>query len=241
MLVGLLDNSLLLMAAIQVADREDILQNLIIVGAGQFGRELYSWVLDCIKAGAQWNVKGFIDDNPASLDGFRYDLPIISDIASYQPVQNDVFICSISNINAKIRCCSDLVAKGANFINVIHPTVVIGQNVTLGYGVILGPYAVFTCDLTIGNFVTISGHSGAGHDTTIGDWCHINGWCTINGCATLGEAVFLGTNAIILPSAKIGKYAYVGAGSLVLRRVKDYEKVFGTPAVRIGMTQKSDI
>lgn len=225
------------MVAIHVVDNEDTMQNLIIVGAGQFGRELYGWALDCIKAGANWQVKGFIDDDPNSLDGYSYDLQIISDIASYIPLKDDVFICSISSINAKIRCCNDLIAKGAKFINLIHPTVVIGQNVSLGQGVILGPYAVLTCDLTVGNFVTISGHSGAGHDTKIGDWCHINGWCTVNGCAILEDAVFLGTNAIILPSAKVGKFAYVGAGSLVLRRVQDYEKVFGMPAVRIGLTQ----
>jgi len=218
-------------------NRQSVMKkDLIIIGAGQFGRELYSWTLDGIKAGNDLNVKGFLDDNPDSLKNYKYNIGIISDVGSYIPHENDVFACSISNIKAKMRCCQNILAKGGAFINLFHPTAVVGQNVTMGQGVILGPYVILTCDLTIGNFVTISSHSGVAHDTAIGDWCCINGWCVINGCAVLEEAVFLGSNAVILPGSRVGKHAFVGAGSLVLRRVRDYEKVFGVPAVPIGTT-----
>jgi len=209
-------------------------KDLIIIGAGQFGRELYSWTLDAIRTGCDLNVKGFLDDNPDSLENYKYNTKVISGVDAYKPQKNDVFICSIANIKAKMRCCHKILAKGGQFINLIHPTAVIGQNVVMGQGVILGPYVLLTCDLTIGDFVTISSHSGVAHDSTIGDWCCINGWCVINGCSVLGEAVFLGSNAVILPGSRVGKHAFVGAGSLVLRRVRDYEKVFGVPAIPIG-------
>ena len=48
------------------------MKNVIIVGAGGFGREVYNYVEDCIKAGAQWQIKGLLDDNPHALDSYNY-------------------------------------------------------------------------------------------------------------------------------------------------------------------------
>jgi acetyltransferase-like isoleucine patch superfamily enzyme len=45
--------------------------------------------------------------------------------------------------------------------------------------------------------------------------------------------VFLGSHATILPDARVGAWAYVGAGSVVLRRVAPGAKVFGNPASQV--------
>jgi len=46
--------------------------------------------------------------------------------------------------------------------------------------------------------------------------------------------VFLGSHACIIPSIKVGSWAYVGAGSVVVRDVPPGVKVFGNPATIIG-------
>ncbi len=48
------------------------------------------------------------------------------------------------------------------------------------------------------------------------------------------EGATVGANATILCGISIGRYAMVGAGSLVLRDVPDFELVAGSPAAAIG-------
>jgi UDP-2-acetamido-3-amino-2,3-dideoxy-glucuronate N-acetyltransferase len=50
----------------------------------------------------------------------------------------------------------------------------------------------------------------------------------------IGEFASIGANATILPGAHIGKYAMIGAGSVVTRPVKDFELVRGNPATHAG-------
>jgi len=45
--------------------------------------------------------------------------------------------------------------------------------------------------------------------------------------------VFMGSHASVLPGAVVGDYARVGAGSVVLRKVRPYTTVMGVPAQEI--------
>ena len=208
-------------------------KNLIIINAGQFGREVFTWAEQAIQAGASWWIKGFLDDRPDILTPFNYEPPILGSVENYTPEPDDLFLCAIGEPKLKQHYCSILEAKGANFATLIHPTAVVGHDVQIGAGSILAPFTQLSCDIRLGKHVTFGTFSGAGHDTLIGDWSQINGHCGINGNAVLEEGVFLGGHVCILPKAKVGAWAYVGAGSVVLRRVAPHTKVFGNPATTL--------
>lgn len=209
-------------------------KNLIIINAGNFGRAVYTWVIQTIHRGEPWVIKGFLDDRPSILRDHRYDVPILGPVEEYIPQQNDVFLCAIGDPKDKKRFCSIIQNKGGYFATLIHPTAVIGLNVKIGAGSIIGPLTQLSCDIILGKCVSFGSHSSTGHDTKIGDYAQINGSCEINGNAVLEEGVFIGSHATILPKAHVGAWAYVGAGSVVLRRVAPRTKVFGNPAVSIG-------
>ncbi len=213
-------------------------QDLIIVSAGKFGREVLGWVNDAIAHGAEWRVKGFLDNRAGALDGLGYATKILGPVETYEPAANDVFLGAIGEPRDKRKYYTPLLARGARFANLIHPLARVGHNVQLGQGVILPPFSSVTCDARIGSFVSLGLFSGTAHDTTIGDWCQISGHCGINGNATLEEGVFLGSHVSILPHATVGAWAFVGAGSVVLRRVAPRTKVFGNPAFPIGLVEE---
>ena len=48
------------------------------------------------------------------------------------------------------------------------------------------------------------------------------------------EGASIGANATIICGVEIGKYSFVGAGSVVTKDVKDYELVFGNPSIHKG-------
>ena len=188
---------------------------IIILGAGPFGREVCNWAEDVIKAGAApWRIKGFLDDNPNALNGFLYDIMILGDIANYKPEVNDRFVCAISDPALKKRMCDVLLARGGVFTNVIHPTTLLGRNVKLGTGVVLGPNTTLTCDLSVGDYVTFATGSTAGHDTWIGNWSHVSGHCEIGGAAVLEDGVFLGGRVEVPPQTRIPAWARVVPGTV---------------------------
>jgi len=210
-----------------------ILKNLVIIGAGDSGREVYAWAKQSKEHNLSWRIKGFIDDNKNALDNFKYDVKIISGIKSYHPEAGDLFVCTLGNIKLKKKLTSIILKRGGKFTNIIHPTVVIGENVRLGTGIILCPYVVISSDTVLGDFVFVNLHTSIGHDVKIGDWCFVGTGCALNGRVSLGESVFMGGHVIVLPSGSIGEGSVVGAGSLVVGRVKPYVTVFGIPAKQL--------
>jgi len=210
--------------------------NLIIIGAGEFGREVHTWVLQAIAHGTPWVLRGFLDNRPDALRGYDCGVPILGSIAGYVPGPDDEFLCAIGEPRDKRTCYEIMTAKGARFATLVHPTALVGRNVMVGPGTLLCPYTQLSCDITLGKLVTFGTYSNTAHDTAFGDFAQISGSCEINGRAIVEEGAFLGSHATILPGVRVGAYAFVGAGSVVLKSVKAGVKVFGNPAVRIGLT-----
>ncbi|HMK86646.1 MAG TPA: acetyltransferase [Steroidobacteraceae bacterium] len=207
--------------------------SLIIISAGRFAREVFTWAEQAMRAGAPWKMKGFLDNRPRMLEHFSYDAPILASPESYEPTPDEEFLCAIGTPKDKEHYCSLFGRKGARFATLIHPTALIGHDVRIGEGSIVGPFTQLSCDIRLGRHVSFGTHSNTAHDTRIGDYSQVCGSCEINGCAVLDEGVFLGSHATILPHARVGAWGYVGAGSVVLRRVAPGAKVFGNPATAI--------
>jgi len=209
-------------------------QNLIIISAGKYGREISGWAVQAIAAGAHWQIKGFLDDRSDALDGFDYQPRIIGEVENYQIEGDDVFIGAVGDPRDKVKYYSPIIERGGRFINLIHPLANIGKNVQLGTGIVMAPFSSVTCDVRIGDHVSIGALSNVGHDAIVADWCQISSHVGINGNAVLGEGVFLGSHACIIPKVKVGDWAFVGAGSVVVMDIQPRLKVFGNPAMPIG-------
>ncbi|MCC5835941.1 MAG: acetyltransferase [Opitutales bacterium] len=209
------------------------MHNLILIGAGDFGREVLAWALDAQSAGADWRVKGFLDDNPRALDGYDLGFEVLGDVESYQPAEGDVFVCSIGQPLLRAKVWEQMKAKAARFTRVIHPSAIVGPRVELGEGVILCPQVVLTCDLSIGDNSSLNVAVAVGHNVRIGRHCQISSFADITGHAVVGDGVFFGSRVSILPNQRVGDYATVGAGSVVIRAVEPHSTVFGNPAKTI--------
>ncbi len=210
------------------------MKEIIIVGAGGFGRELLQWIKDINKVDCKWRIKGFIDDNRKALEGYECDYSVIGKISDWQPNENEVYACAIAEPKTKEKVITLLKNKGAVFESIIHPKASLGSFNKIGNGLIMYPGARLNVNIMIGDFVTLLS-TGIGHDVSIGDFSTISSHCGINGHVQIGKRVFIGGNAVIIPSKKIGDDVYVGAGSVVIRNVKAGTKVFGNPAKKVNI------
>lgn len=205
-------------------------KKLYIIGAGGFGREIYGWLKDEVNLLSEYELVGFLDDNSAVLDGYEIEHGVVGRILDFEPEGDGYFICGIGSVEWKKKLCQPMVAAGARFLTLVHPTSLIGRNVTLGEGVVVCPGVTLTCDLTVGDMTMINCHSSAGHDVSIGSWCTISAHCDLTGGTVLEDEVFLGSGASVIPNKKVGEGATVGAGSVVIRDVSPFARVFGNPA-----------
>ena len=205
------------------------MKNLVIIGAGSFGREVYNLALECSECGSVYIVKGFIDNvyDTVEYDGYP---PILSRIEDYIPMEDDVFVCAIGDVNWKKKYIQSILNKGGEFISLIHPLAHVSRNVVMGKGCIVCGQSFISCDVHIGNFTAIQPHVMIGHDNIIGEYCQINSNATFGGFVNIGNGVTIHTSAVLLPRAKVFDNATVGAGSVVLRSVPENVTVFGNPA-----------
>lgn len=209
------------------------MKNLLIIGALASGRETYNLAIQCKGYLEEFRIKGFLDDRVNVLDEYKGYPQIISSVVDYEIQQDDVFVCALVNVDYKKSYVDIILAKGGEFISLVHPTVNILQNVEIGQGCIIGYGAYLSCDLKIGNFVTISPYSIIGHDAVIGDWCQLEAYSFIGGFVRLCPMVTIHTGGIILNTKIVESHSIVGAGSVVISNVKENITVIGIPAKKL--------
>ncbi len=207
--------------------------NLIIIGARGFGREIFNLAVDCIAAGANFTIKGYLDDKSDALQGYQNYPPILSSVDDYVIQPEDVFICALGDVQYKRLYAEKILNKGGRFISLVHPSIHQWQNTSWGEGCIALRNVVISCDVTIGNFVTLMDNCIIGHDARIGNWSHVGAASLMAGFSSIGSMVTLHPHVELLPHKSVADNATVGAGSVVLRNVKEGTTVFGIPATKL--------
>ena len=94
------------------------MKKLIIVGAGGFGREVFSYAQHIQAIRKEWEIAGFIDDNLEALAGYNYRPPIIGMIQDHNPKDDEIFAMGVGlPTSQKLTLANNLSEKGAKFIN----------------------------------------------------------------------------------------------------------------------------
>ncbi len=209
------------------------MKNLIIIGARGFGREVAALATQCSGYTKEYTLKGFLDNKEDVLNGFEGYPPLLSSVEDYRPEENDVFACALGDVNWKEHYTDKIREKKGTFINLIHPTATLSQNVTLGEGVIIFGNSYIGNDTSIGDLVTIQGAVQIGHDVKIGRLSHFNAFAFVGGYCSIGEKVTMNVKASVIPKVNIAHSATVGAHSLVIKNPGPWSSVFGTPAKKM--------
>jgi sugar O-acyltransferase (sialic acid O-acetyltransferase NeuD family) len=110
------------------------------------------------------------------------------------------------------------------------PDAVLGKYNIIGEGSVICPGCKITTNVILGKCVILNIGTQIGHDSVIGDFCSLMPNVDLGGRVTVGKNVFIGTKATIIPKIVIGEGATIGAGSVVVRKVKSGVTVFGNPA-----------
>lgn len=206
------------------------MKNLIIIGARGFGRVIYNLAISCPGYNSEYRIKGFLDDKADALEMYDSYPPILSTVENYELQKDDIFICALGDVKSKKKYSQIIMAKGGEFISLIHPTAIIGTNVKIGKACIISANAYISCDVKIDDFVTVQPYALISHNVEIGNWCHFDAYMFLGGDVKVEDEVVVHTGAIVHPKKTLHNGVVVAAGAVVIRNVSSNTTVFGNPA-----------
>lgn len=212
------------------------MRDIAIYGAGGFGREI-ACLIKRINREVEpiWNIIGFFDDGIevgqrneygiviGNMDKLnKWDRPLAIVFAIGNPRVLEVLYKKIHNPYIK-------------FPNIISPDTIYNDpdNIRMGFGNIICPRSLLSCNVEIGNFNMLNGYVIIGHDCIIGNYNTIMPAVKISGGVKVGNRNFLGVNSSVIQYKTIGDDTIIGASSVVMRNTKNGNTYIGNPAKKI--------
>jgi sugar O-acyltransferase (sialic acid O-acetyltransferase NeuD family) len=119
------------------------------------------------------------------------------------------------------------------FVNAIHPSVIIGKNVELGFGVVMMAGVIVNPLAKIGNFTFFATGCQVEHDCIIEEFASVSAGSVMGGYVTIGKFSAITLGVTILDRLKIGENSVIGSGSLVLKDIPNNVLAHGNPINKV--------
>lgn len=212
------------------------MQELVIIGAGGFGRE----VLDVIEAvnfewaavaDDEYRVLGFLDDGEPAADLLQsYGVEHLGPVSALADMPADVgYVIGIGD--PRVRASIDRrYADQRPSPVLVHPSATYGREVSFGRGTVVCAGVRLTNHIRLGRHVHLNLNATVGHDATLGHHVTVSPLVAISGNVHAHDRAMLGTGATINPGVTLGADSTVGSGAAVLRDVPAGVTVVGVPA-----------
>lgn len=207
------------------------MKNIVIIGGGNQAH----YTIDIIEKEGKYNIVGIID-SICEIGSDRFGYKVIGR-------QED-----INNLIKKYNIQGGLISIGDNwsryyvynqileivpnfeFVNAIHPSVVIGNTTELGIGIVAMAGCIFNPKAKIGNFTFFATGAQVEHDNEIGDFASISAGSLTGGYVKLGKFSAITLGVTVMDRIEIGENTVIGAGSLVIKSLPDNVLAYGNPA-----------
>lgn len=213
---------------------------LVIVGAGGFGRETLD-VVAAINAHAAprpgeepWVVKGVVDDGPSdsNIDLLRRrDVPFLGSVDDLVAAEwRGAYVVGIGSPRVRRAIADRLDASGFAAATLVHPAATLGFDVRMGAGTVVCAGVRLTTNIDLGRHVHLNPNVTVGHDTQLGDFVSANPQAAISGDCTIRDGVLIGVSGVVLNALEVGEGATVGGSACVVKDVPPGVVVKGVPA-----------
>ena len=210
-------------------------RELLIFGAGGFGREVASWAGRAQWQGEGFTVAAFVDDNAPAAELNGRPVLTLEQAAARHP--GAYVIATVGDPRLRERLIGKALAAGlVATAPLLHPSVEYDHDhVSFGEGVVVCAGSILTVNIEVEAHAQINLDCTVGHDAVIGAYSTLSPGVHISGNVRLEPYTFMGTGAVTvngLPGRPlvIGEGAVVGAGAVVTKDVPADVTVTGVPA-----------
>jgi sugar O-acyltransferase (sialic acid O-acetyltransferase NeuD family) len=207
------------------------MKNIVLIGGGNQAH----YTIDIIEKEGKYNIVGIIDSiHEVGSDRFGYKIlgrqENISQLIEEYNIEGGVI--SIGDNWSRYYVYNQILelVPTFTFVNAIHPSVVIGNNVKLGVGIVAMAGCIFNPKSQIGNFTFFATGAQVEHDCQIGDFSSISAGSVTGGYVKLGKFSAITLGVTVVDRLEIGENTVVGSGSLVTKSLPDNVLAYGSPA-----------
>ena len=196
---------------------------LVILGAGGHGRVARDVALLC-----GYKTVVFLDDAE------RDDVETAGKTSEYGKFVDEYdFFVALGDNKIRERITDTLVSGKANVVSLIHPSAILGMDVKIGNGTIVMAGAVVNTGAVLGNGVIVNTASSVDHDNVLDDFCHVAVGVHLAGTVKIGKCAFVGAGSVVVNNISICSDAIIGAGAVVVKDINEKGTYVGVPAVKI--------
>jgi sugar O-acyltransferase (sialic acid O-acetyltransferase NeuD family) len=204
--------------------------DLVIFGAGGFGRSTHQVVEDINALAPTWNFRGFLDDALGFDNQLIHGYPCLGDLNWLRDAPGIHVSIAVGDPIRRMKIMDRLEQFDVQFPNLIHPTAWVASRSKIGIGNIICAGVLIGTDNIIGNHCAINLGVTTGHDCLIGDFSALNPNATLGGFVNVGIACSIGMNCSIIQNKSIGEFSIIGAGTVVTADIPANSLAVGVPA-----------
>lgn len=199
------------------------MKNIVIIGADDLGKEVVWLIEDINKVKPTYVVLGFLDDDPAKLNGEFYGYKVLGNVdyldnlSAVTPFSAVLAVTSPGKKRTIINKCS----QSIRWENLIHPSAVIADSCIYGTGNLFFPNVTVSVDTVLGNFGLFHINTTICSDCKIGDFVSLMTGTTVSGKTILDDSCFLEAGSCVYPNLNIGKNVHLSIGAIATKNYKD--------------------
>ena len=204
------------------------MEDLIIIGAGGFGLEVW-WLASQLG----YNILGFLDDAYDRVNNNNtYNKPILGKVSDWLTYKNCNFVIAVGSPKNKKKIFDkmNLGLDKPSFATLIAPSFQQGFNVSIGEGSIVCAGVIATAQVSIGKQCIINLNSTIGHECKIDNFVTIAPMVAVSGQVHLENLVEIGTGAAIRQGLTIEEGCFLGMGGVLTKNMPKNTMFYGNPA-----------
>ncbi len=203
------------------------MKNIVIIGAGDLGKEVVWLIEDINKRKPEYLILGFLDNDPKKIGGEFYGYKVLGKDEDLETIAEMTPLSAIIAIqDGRVR--KKIVDRHSRFDHwesIIHPTAVIAQSSSIGKGSIVFPQVTISVDTKIGDFALLYIHSTVCNDCEISDFVSVMSGASISERAIIGSECFLAAGCTVYPHKTLGNRVEVGVEATASKDYADGSEV----------------
>lgn len=202
---------------------------LAILGAGGHGKVCADIALkmNC------WEEIVFLDNSKKISTALG--LPVIDTVSNWAIYSEefDIFV-ALGNNRTREMIQEQLENQGATIATLIHPTAVLGAQVSIAHGTVIAAGAIVNPSTKIGKGVILNTSCTVDHDNEINDFVHISPGTHLAGKVSIARRSWIGVGGTVNNNVSICSDVTVGAGGVVVKDINESGTYIGVPVGRIS-------
>ncbi len=207
------------------------MKDIVIIGAGGCAREVQFLIERINKTVPTYHLLGFVDEQLA-VGSIVNGIPVIggNDFLIHYPKQLAVAISIGSGHIREILYQKFKINPNLTFPNLIDPSVIDSNRITLGIGNIICAGCILTVNIQISDFVVLNLDCTISHDCILDSFVTVSPGTNVAGNVHIHSLSYLGISSTVIQGKIIGRNTTIGAGAVVVDDIPANCTAVGVPA-----------